>query len=313
MKNYWERIRAVIDDMSLRERAMIFLAAAFVVISLIDVLLLDPLLARQKILSTQVVQQQEKMKELQAQMQNLMQAKQDDEHSPLRERIAQLKQQLLEQDSYLQSRRRSPGRARTRWPTCLQQVLNKNGRLQLVELKTLPVSLLIETPQGADVAGQTTPAGAADGQNKRIRKSRSSSTVCRSRCAADTWIWCSYVTALEKLPAQMFWGEASLSVVKYPDGIVYADCIHLESGQDMADGVMTNVVAMPQSGDRGLLLAGFGRHSCSRRRPARPDASAGKYFCARCGAGRKGESVIRFAFHHHLRHSACRHHQRRNR
>jgi MSHA biogenesis protein MshJ len=28
-----------------------------------------------------------------------------------------------------------------------------------------------------------------------------------------------YVTALEKMPAQMFWGEANLSVEKYPDAV----------------------------------------------------------------------------------------------
>ena len=48
MKQYWERARATVDDMSLRERTMIFIAAAFLVISLMYVLLLDPLLARQK-------------------------------------------------------------------------------------------------------------------------------------------------------------------------------------------------------------------------------------------------------------------------
>src|ERR1039458_2396320 len=157
MKSYWERVRAAIDDMSLRERVMIFVAAAFVVISLMDVILLDPLLAKQKMLSTQVVQQQEKMKELQAQMQNLLQAKRDDEHSPLRDRLAQLKQQLQEQDSYLQSRRDrliEPNKM----ADLLKQVLNKNGRLQLVELKTLPVSLLIEKPQAADIAAQPTAA-----------------------------------------------------------------------------------------------------------------------------------------------------------
>src|ERR1039458_10783456 len=87
MKSYWERVRAAIDDMSLRERVMIFVAAAFVVISLMDVILLDPLLAKQKMLSTQVVQQQEKMKELQAQMQNLLQAKRDDEHRSEERRV----------------------------------------------------------------------------------------------------------------------------------------------------------------------------------------------------------------------------------
>jgi MSHA biogenesis protein MshJ len=28
-----------------------------------------------------------------------------------------------------------------------------------------------------------------------------------------------YITALEKMPAQMFWGEVNLSVEKYPDAV----------------------------------------------------------------------------------------------
>ena len=72
MKRYWDMARTRIDDMSLRERAMIFAAAGFVVISLINSLLLDLLLAKQKILSAQVVQQQEKMKELQATIQKTL-------------------------------------------------------------------------------------------------------------------------------------------------------------------------------------------------------------------------------------------------
>lgn len=218
MKGYWEKIRTVIDDMSLRERAMIFVAAAFVVISLIQALLLDPLLTRQKILSTQVIQQQERMKDLQAQMQNLLQAKQDEEHSPLRERMAQLKQQLREQDSYLQSRRDRLVEP-DKMADLLRQVLNKNGRLQLVELKTLPVSLLIEKPQAADAAGQTAPASSPNGQKKADTQKQIFKHGVQITVRGGYLDLVRYVTALEKLPAQMFWGEASLSVEKYPDGL----------------------------------------------------------------------------------------------
>jgi MSHA biogenesis protein MshJ len=209
MKRYWEKVRTAIDDMSLRERAMIFVAAAFVVIALMDVLLLEPLLDKQKMLSAQVVQQQEKMKELQAQMQSLLQAKRDDEHSPLRDHLAQLKQQLQEQDGYLQSRRDrliEPNKM----ADLLRQVLNKNGGLQLVELKTLPVSLLIEKPQAAGIEAQATAANS----QKQIFKHGVSITV-----RGGYLDLLRYVTALEKMPAQMFWGEANLSVEKYPDAV----------------------------------------------------------------------------------------------
>ena len=218
MKRYWERVRTAIDDMSLRERAMIFVAAAFVVISLMNVILLDPLLSRQKMLSTQVVQQQEKMKELQAQMQNLLQAKRDDEHSPLRDRLAQLKQQLQEQDGYLQSRRDRLVQP-NKMADLLKQVLNKNGRLQLIELKTLPVSLLIEKPQAADIAAQPTAANLPDGQKQPGSQKQIFKHGVRITVRGGYLDLMRYVTALEKMPAQMFWGEASLSVEKYPDAV----------------------------------------------------------------------------------------------
>jgi MSHA biogenesis protein MshJ len=218
MKRYWERVRTAIDDMSLRERAMIFVAAAFVVISLMNVILLDPLLSRQKMLSTQVVQQQEKMKELQAQMQNLLQAKRDDEHSPLRDRLAQLKQQLQEQDGYLQSRRDRLVQP-NKMADLLKQVLNKNGRLQLIELKTLPVSLLIEKPQAADIAAQPTAAISPDGQKQPGSQKQIFKHGVRITVRGGYLDLMRYVTALEKMPAQMFWGEASLSVEKYPDAV----------------------------------------------------------------------------------------------
>lgn len=214
MKRYWELARARIDDMSLRERAMIFAAAGFVAISLLNSLLLDPLTAKQKILSAQVVQQQEKMKELQAQMQGLLQAKRDDEQSPLRDRLAQLKQQLQEQDGYLQSR---SGRLvePDKMAGLLKQVLGKNGRLQLVALKTLPASLLIEKPQAESGAAQPATAGNADTGQKQIFKHGVQITV---RGGYPELLH--YVSALEKMPAQMFWGEASLSVDGYPNSVL---------------------------------------------------------------------------------------------
>ncbi|HUV99799.1 MAG TPA: type II secretion system protein GspM [Gallionella sp.] len=209
MKRYWDRASAAIDELSLRERTMIFVAAAFVVISLINVLLIDPLLARQKLLSSQVAQRQEKMKELQAQMQNILQAKKDSEHSPLRERLAQLKQQLKEQDNYLQSRTDRLVEP-DKMADLLKKVLENNGSLQLVELKTLPVSPLIETPKG--VAADTT--GSQTGSQRQIFKHGVQITV-----RGGYLDMIRYVTALEKLPEQMFWGEASLSVEKYPDSL----------------------------------------------------------------------------------------------
>lgn len=194
---------AKIDGMSLRERAWIFAATAFVVVSLINTFFLDPLLAQQKGLSSQVVQQQEKMKETQAQLASLLQAKQADEHAPQRERIRQLREQIAEGDAYLkatQDKLVPP----EKMAALLEQVLAKNSSLQLVALNTLPVSLFIE-PSG-DVAIKAVV------QEKQIFKHGVQMTVRGNY--ADLM---QYLATLEKMPTQMFWGMAKMSVVQYPN------------------------------------------------------------------------------------------------
>ena len=211
MKRYWELVRGKIDGMSLRERAVIFLAAAFVVVASVNAVLLNPLLVKQTALSAQLVQKQEKMKELQAQLQAHSQARRDDQYSPLRTRLAQLKQRLQEQDGYLQSHRDRLVEP-DKMAGLLEQVLNKNDKLQLVELKTLPASLLVEKPQAA--ASQSPAADSSAGQ-KQVFKHGIQITV-----RGGYLDMLRYLAALEKMPVQMFWGEVSLSVEKYPDAML---------------------------------------------------------------------------------------------
>ena len=209
MKRYWELVRGKIDGMSLRERVVIFLAAAFVLVASVNAVLLNPLLVKQAALSAQLVQKQEKMKELQAQLHSHSQARQDDQHSPLRTRLEQLKQQLQEQDGYLQSHRDRLVEP-DKMAELLEQVLSKNDKLQLIELKTLPASLLVEKPQAAMPQAADSPAG-----QKQVFKHGIQITV-----RGGYLDMLRYLAALEKMPAQMFWGEVSLSVEKYPDSVL---------------------------------------------------------------------------------------------
>jgi MSHA biogenesis protein MshJ len=198
-----DKIVAKVDSFSLRERALIFFAVAALVVSLVDSLFLEPLLNKQKTISAQVVQQQEKMKEVQAQIANLVQAQQADAKSPQRERIRALRQQIADGDAYLKSRRDKLVPPE-KMAQLLEQVLNKNGRLQLVALDTLPVSLLVE-PSVDTAASQMV------GSEKQIYKHGVKITVRGSY--ADLM---QYLTVLEKLPTQMFWGVAKMDVVQYP-------------------------------------------------------------------------------------------------
>lgn len=203
MKQHWENLINKVDAMSLRERVLIFAAAAFMLVALAKTLSLEPLLAEQKKLSSQVVQIQEKMKALQVQLDASTQAKRDNENSPLRQRIESAKQLLAEGDVYLQGLRDHLV-APEKMGELLEDVLNQNGRLQLVDLHTLPVAPLTMAKSGATAV-----------LDKQVFKHGVQMTVRGSYLDL-----LEYLTELEKSPTQMFWGKAELKVEQHPDVVL---------------------------------------------------------------------------------------------
>ncbi|MBU0622814.1 MAG: type II secretion system protein M [Gammaproteobacteria bacterium] len=203
MQERIDKIVAKVDGMSLRERALIFAAAVFLLLSLIDSLFLNPLLQKQKSLSAQVQQQNEKMKEIQAQLAALLKAREDAESSPQHLRVSELRKQIDEGKLYLKERRDKLVPPE-KMAELLEQVLKRDQRLQLVALTTLPVSPLVESTGDAATAQAT-------GLETQIYKHGVKITVRGSY--ADLL---QYLSALERLPTQMFWGRAQMNVIQYP-------------------------------------------------------------------------------------------------
>ena len=203
MKEKFDKIVAKVDALSLRERVIIFAAAALLLVSLINYLFLNPLLIQQKMISEQVVQQQEKMKEIQSQLAGLLQAKQDNVSSPKRERIRALQKQISEGAFYLKEKQDKLVPPE-KMAALLEQVLHKNERLQLVALNTLPVTLFIEPSADAAAAQMTAQALQMYKHGVQITVRGSYADLIQ------------YLTALEHLPTQMFWGVAKMKVVEHP-------------------------------------------------------------------------------------------------
>lgn len=202
MKYYWVLVQGKVEAMPLRERMIMFAAIAFAVVALTTTMLLNPLLEKQKKLAARLAQQQDQIKELQVKVQAMSQAKKDDERSPLRASVAQLKTQLESQAEYIKGRRDNlvdPDKI----VVLLEQVLSKNSKLQLVRLKTLPVSLVA-----------TSTRNTSTGQ-KQIFKHSVEITLRGSYLDL-----LQYLTAVEKAPVQMYWSDVSFSVDKYPDGVL---------------------------------------------------------------------------------------------
>ncbi len=208
IRQQWQKFSSRVDAMTLRERALIFAAMAFLLMALVNSLLLDPLLLQQKNLLGEVVQQQEKTKEVQAQIEALEQARSANETSPQRKRLAQLRQELEEGDAILKSNREKLVPPE-KMAGLLRQVLGKNANLQLMALQTLPVTPLLErenTKPETDAAPtqQLVP-------DKQIYKHGVEMTV-----RGNYLDLLQYLNSLEHLPTQMFWGKVKLEVVKYP-------------------------------------------------------------------------------------------------
>lgn len=210
MRQYWMMLAGKIDGMSLRERVLIFAASAFLLVALVQVLFIDPLLAEQKKLSAKVSQQQEKMKEVRAQIEALLQARKSDADSPMRQRLRQIRQQLADGDAYLQSRRDRLVEPE-KMADLLGQVLSKNGKLQLVSLQTIAATPLIEkAPSKSEGAGVAAARVTAE-PNKQVFKHGVQITVRGSYLDLMQ-----YLVTLEQLPTKMFWGAARMSVVQHP-------------------------------------------------------------------------------------------------
>lgn len=212
MKKQWEKIAGKIDNMPLRERGLIFAAAALVLVMLIKASFLDPLLVQQKKLSSQISGQQEKIKELQDQIEIALQAKRKLQNSAEQHRLEQAKQELTEGNAYLQNRRDRLVDPK-KMAELMERVLDQNGRLQLVNLRTLPVALLVvKTLVKPDKNNPSRSLEGAAMLDKQVFKHGVTITVRGSYLDL-----LSYLTELEKLPMQMFWGKAEMNVVRYPE------------------------------------------------------------------------------------------------
>ncbi len=203
MKGSWEKFAIKIDSLSLRERVLVFAAISAVLIALTKSLLIDPLLLQQKKLAAQVIQQQDRLREMQAQLEVLQHPGTDQDALPLKERLQKAKQQLTEAAAYIQQKRERLV-APDQMAELLEQVLNQNGRLQLLSLRNLPGTPVLENP--IHLISQ---------DEKLLFKHGVQITVRGSYLDL-----LQYLTQLEQLPTQMYWGEASMRVEKHPEAVL---------------------------------------------------------------------------------------------
>ncbi|HJV85657.1 MAG TPA: MSHA biogenesis protein MshJ [Noviherbaspirillum sp.] len=220
MKQYWQRTALKIDALTLRERAIIFMMSALILVVLVNTALLDPQYAKQKQLSERIKQEQGKIAAMQAEIQQKMTAQSADPDRENKARLQQLKQQLVQMQSTLQGVQKGlvpPDRM----AALLEDILKRNGRLRLVSLTTLPVSGVTEAlPQAKAAVEESAVRSASKPAASAAAEKPAGESIYRHGVEivvqGGYMDMLDYLAQLESMPWQLFWGKAKLETDEYP-------------------------------------------------------------------------------------------------
>lgn len=243
MKALWIKLCTRLDAMTLRERGMVFAAVAASIVFLAYTMVLEPLLAKQKVLLAQIKQQQNQIGGIDREIAQMAAAFVVDPDAEGRARLQSLQKQIADGSTALLNMQKGLV-APEKVAPLLGHILRGNGKLRLLSMKTLPVSGLSESkldmggpaiaaPQRAAVAGAAGPnagpgvsaAGGAAVQPPSTAAGTPAAPKPREllyRHGVEIVLQGSYLDmiqymdALQALPAQLFWGKARLDASQYP-------------------------------------------------------------------------------------------------
>jgi MSHA biogenesis protein MshJ len=211
MKQQWQRLAARINALSVRERVLVFAAAAAAIVFVAHALVLGPMLRKQAALRAQVSQQQNNVAGIDGEIAQKVQAWQNDPDTPVRERLAGVNGEAAKLGEHLRAMQNGlvpPERV----APLLDTLLRANGRLQLVSMKTLPVGSVNDLATPAAQQGGT-PAAAKPASNAADLLYRHGVEIAVRGNYLDL---VDYMGALESMPTQLFWAKAQLDVEQYP-------------------------------------------------------------------------------------------------
>src|SRR4051812_11842558 len=184
---------------------MIFAAAALVVVSVLQSLLIEPQLREQRRLAAEQTQRQAETAKLQAELQKIALSRRTDPNVEARQRIASLRDELQGLNGKIAEQQKkftAPEQMRT----VLEEMLARNRKLKLLDLKTLPPATL------SDARAQEGSKSAASAAERLIYRHGLEVTL------SGTYLdMLSYLAELERLPTQMYWGTMDFSVAEYPN------------------------------------------------------------------------------------------------
>lgn len=222
MKQRLQKYADGIDAMALRERAMFFGAVTLVLMTLLQVFLLNPVLSRRNQLAAQIAQQEDETKAIQTQIQVLIRPQAPDQDEINRDKISSLRLQLTQLDQQFEEQQKQFV-APEKMVAMLENMIVKNRKLQLVSLRNLP---------GTSLSHSASVGGGAEGGPKRESSAREvfRHTVELS-VKGEYFDLLDYLAALEHLPQRVFWDGFELKVTRYPQSVLKLTIYTLSPGK----------------------------------------------------------------------------------
>jgi MSHA biogenesis protein MshJ len=230
LQQQWIKLSTKLDAMTLRERALVFVAVTASILFLMYTVAVAPMLARQKLLLAQIKQQQNQTAAIDMEIMARAQGFIIDPDAPVRGQLQSARTEIDRISAGLLAVQKGLV-APERIAPLLENLLRGHGKLRLMALKTLPVAGMTEAM--ALSAEPAPPAGAVPvaqviqpGQPSQPGQPAQPATKPREllyRHGVEIVLQGSYLDmvtymdALEALPVQLFWGRASLDAQQYPN------------------------------------------------------------------------------------------------
>jgi MSHA biogenesis protein MshJ len=184
----WKALAARIDEMTLRQRGLLFTAVSLVLVALAYVALVDPILLRHKAYIETVNRNQSQITAVRAQIESILKEQVTD---PDEAALRALEQRVVDAERALTFKKRG-FTAAARLPTLVKQLLGQNRPVKLESLKLLPAQ---QVDANAQLYRHGVEVALTGGYLDLVQ----------------------YLAELEKLPARFLWGGAEIEVRQYPE------------------------------------------------------------------------------------------------
>jgi MSHA biogenesis protein MshJ len=216
MKQQWLTFAARVDALSQRERILSFATAAALLVFIVHMGVIGPLLRKQELLRSQVVQQQNNIAGINEQIAQKLKEAEADPDAPARARLAAVREESGRLGESLRAMQKGLVAPEQVAPL-LESILRANGRLKMVSVRTLPVEPLSGIAANKNAAAVAAPAAASAADSAKTAKRDLLFRHGVELTVRGSYLdMVDYMTALEALPTQLFWGKAQLEVEEYP-------------------------------------------------------------------------------------------------